>query len=374
MKFIVSSSTLLNGLQSVSGVLGTNSTLPILDNFLFKLESNRLVISASDIETSITVDVPLVMSESEGSIAVPAKILLNTLKTLPDTPISFNIDVVNKTIELTTDTGSFKNVGFDADEFPVAPQIEDPTTISIPAEHLLHGINKTHFATGNDEMRPVMMGVNFEITTRGIILVGTDAHKLVRYIRRDVVSENEDSFILPKKPLNLLRSALGSAVDDVKIEYNKTNVRFTFGNIIMTSRLVQGKYPNYEAVIPLENPNVLIVDRVLFMNTLRRVAIYSNQSTLQVRLRISGQMMEVSAEDLDYANAGVEKLNVSYSGEDLEIGFNSKFLVEMLNNLDAKQLQIEMSTPGRAGIIVPVDKDDENEDILMLVMPIMLNS
>lgn len=373
MKFIVSSSTLSKALSAINGVLSTKNTLPILDNYLFEVKENKLSVIASDIETTMEIEVELTMAEGEGSIAVPAKITYDTLKTFSDTPVTFEIDLNSKLIEISTDTGSFKNVGFDADEFPKIASIEDSNSLKIPTDYFYRALSKTYFATGNDEMRPVMMGVNVEFTNEGIIFVGTDAHKLVRYIYKGVKSESEDAFIIPKKPMNLLRTNLPNVAEEfVNIEYNKTNVRFEMGSLIMTSKLVNGKYPNYEAVIPVNNPNLLIVDRINFLNTLRRVSIYANQSTLQVRLSISGNSMEMSAEDMDYSNAGVEQLTVNYTGDDMQIGFNSKFLIEMLANMDSDQIQLEMSTPGRAGIIIPHNDDNNDEDILMLVMPIML--
>jgi DNA polymerase-3 subunit beta len=373
MKFIVSSDILTAALQRINGVLSTKNTLPILDNYLFEVQGKTLKIIASDIETTMEISIELSMSEGEGAIAIPAKITLDTLRTLPSTPVTFVIDDTTRAIEMSTETGSFKNVGFDPDEFPKVASIEDNKTVQVPTSFLLRGLSKTHFATGNDEMRPVMMGVNMEFTGKGIIFVGTDAHKLVKYVYKGTKLDEEDSFILPKKPMNLLRNNLGVIeADEVKIDYNQKNVCFTMDNMSMTSRLVNGKYPNYEAVIPVNNPNKLIVDRVGFLNTLRRVSIYANQSTLQVRLSISGNAMRMSAEDIDYSNAGIEHLTVNYNGEDMEIGFNSKFLIEMLQNMDSEQIQIEMSDPGRAGIIVPHDGEDEDEDILMLVMPIML--
>ena len=373
MKFIVSSDVLTSALQSINGVLSTKNTLPILENYLFQVEGKNLKITASDIETTMEVNIELSMADGEGSIAIPAKITLDTLRTLPNTPVTFAIDTNSKNIEMSTETGSFKNVGYDADEFPKVADLNDNKSISIPTAFLHRGLNKTHFATGNDEMRPVMMGVNMEFTAKGIIFVGTDAHKLVKYVYKDVSSDSEDSIILPKKPMNLLRSLLSNIEqEEVRVEYNQKNVRFTMDNITMTSRLVNGRYPNYEAVIPVNNPNKLIIDRVNFLNTLRRVSIYANQSTLQVRLSISGNALNMSAEDIDYSNAGTEQLTVNYNGENMDIGFNSKFLIEMLQNMDNEQVQIEMSDPGRAGIIVPHDTDDKEEDILMLVMPIML--
>ena len=373
MKFIVSSSTLTSALMSINGVLSTKNSLPILDNYLFEVKENTLIVIASDIETTMQVSVELVMAEGEGSLAIPAKIILETLKTFSNTPVTFDIDFDSKLITLSTDTGSYKNIGYDAEEFPKVAEIENSKSIQLPSAYLQRALGKTHFATGNDEMRPVMMGINVEFTSGGIIFVGTDAHKLVRFIYKGVKSEEEDSFVLPKKPMNMLRNNLsGNDNETVEVNYNKTNVKFTFGNLTMTSRLVNGRYPNYEAVIPVNNPNILILDRLSFLNTLRRVSIYANQSTLQVRLAISGSSMEMSAEDIDYSNAGTEQLIVNYTGEDLQIGFNSKFLIEMLQNMDSEQVQIEMSTPGRAGIIVPYNDGNDDEEILMLVMPIML--
>lgn len=374
MKFIVSSSVLLKGLQSMSGVLSTNSTLPILDNYLFELIDGNLNVTASDIETTMRVNIPMVKADDEGSIAIPAKILLDTLKTFGDIPISFIINLETKLIELSTDDGKFKLSGFDSAEFPNAPTIESASSIEIPAEVLEQAISKTIFATGSDELRPVMMGVNFELTAEGLILVGTDAHKLVKYTRKDITSTSEDAFIVPKKSLNLLKNSLSKSDEKVKVEYDEKNAIFTFENFRLICRLVDGKYPNYEAVIPKNNPNILSVDRVQLLNKIRRVSFFANQSTNQIRLKISGKELVLSAEDMDYTNEAYERLSCSYEGEDIEIGFNAKFLIEMLNNLNNEHITIELSTPGRAGIIVPVNEDDNNEHIIMLVMPIMLNN
>ncbi len=372
MKFIASSKLLQQSLQSISGVLGNNSTLPILDNFLFRLENDELKVTASDVETTMTVSVSLVKAEDEGIIAIPAKILLDTLKTFGDIPITFNINTENNQIELITDDGKFKMSGYDGNEYPSTNEMESPAEITIKAEVLEDAIGKTIFATGNDELRPVMMGVNFEFTANGLILVGTDAHKLVKYTKKSVISETEDSFVVPKKPLNQLKGILGKTNEDVVVKYNKTNALFEFDNYSLICRLVDSKYPNYEAVIPKDNPNTLIVDRVQLLNKIRRVSFFANQSTNQIRLSISGQELVLSAEDLDFTNEAHERLNCSYDGSDLEIGFNSKFIIEMLNNLNSEQITMELSTPGRAGLLLPVAEEDTDEEILMLVMPIML--
>lgn len=372
MKFIVSSNTLLKQLQAVSGVLNSNNSLPILDNFLFEIDKNQLKISASDLETTMKT-VIAIESKDTGNIAVPAKLLLDTLKTFADQPLTFNIDSTKYSIEIVSDYGKYKLTGHNGEEFPKIPNIDSTATLNLPADVLASAINKTIFATGNDDLRPVMSGVFCQLGTSDIIFVATDAHKLVRYRRTDAKAQSAVSFILPKKPLNLLKNTLPSISGDVKIEYNNTNAFFSFENTIIICRLIDGKYPNYEAVIPKENPNKLTVDRLAFLNSIKRVSIFSNKTTHQVRLKISGSELSISAEDLDFANEASERLTCQYKGEDMEIGFNAKFLNEMLNNLSTESVNVEMSAPNRAGILLPNDKENKNEDILMLVMPVMLN-
>lgn len=373
MKFIVSSSVLLKNLQALSGVLNPSNTLPILDDFLFELKDKTLQITASDLETTMTVTVPLTMSEEPGIITIPAKILLDTLKTFTDIPITFTINVENMGVEISAGEGKYKLSGHKSDEYPQTPLLENATSLSINSSILVSAFNKTIFATGNDELRPVMSGVFCELTPDDITFVATDAHKLVRYRRTDAKSENSVSFILPKKPLNQLKNILLGDDFPVKIEYDQTNALFEFENVILICRLIDGKYPNYEAVIPTENPNVLITNRSILLNTIKRIAIFANQSTHQVRFKISGQELILSAEDIDFSNEATERLSCNYEGEDMEIGFNSRFFQEMLNNIDNEDVRIEMSAPNRAGLILPVDNENKDEDILMLVMPVMLN-
>ncbi len=377
MRFIVQSPLLLRNLQTISGVLSSNSTLPILENFLFVLKDSSLVVTASDLETTMTVNIPLdnetINESEEGVVAIPAKKLLESLKTFPDIPLVFNINTENYGVEISAGEGKYKLSGQNADEFPQIPVLEDTTVTEINSEIIASAIAKTMFATGNDELRPVMSGIFCELTPDDFTFVATDAHKLVRYKRTDAKAENSTSFILPKKPLTQLKTSLVNKDTMVKIEYNQRNAFFSFDNIELVCRLIEGKYPNYEAVIPKENPNKLVVDRLSFLNAIRRVAIFANQSTHQVRIKMSGQEIIMSAEDIDYANEARERLACSYEGEPMEIGFNSKFLQEMLNNIDNEMISIEMSQPNRAGILFPVDNDNKDEDILMLVMPVMLN-
>ncbi len=374
MKFIVSSAVLLKNLQAISGVLTSSSALPILENFLFELEGNALRVTATDLETTMTVTIPLSMTEEEGVIAVPAKIMLETLKTLPDVPVNFSANTDgDRIIELITGEGKFKLAGQDGINFPKAPVLQDVASITVDSVLLAKAISKTIFATGFDELRPVMSGVFCEFTPDDLTFVATDAHKLVRYKRTDARADDTVSFILPKKPLNQLKNLLASEEVPVRIEYNNANASFIFRNFLLICRLIEGRYPNYEAVIPRENPNVLNIDRLTLLNSIRRVSIFANQSTHQIRLTLAGQELVLASEDIDFANEGRERLPCNYEGQDMEIGFNSRFLAEMLNNIDTPEVCLELSEPNRAGILRPVHNDNEHEDILMLVMPVMLS-
>jgi len=372
MKFIVSSTYLLKQLQVLGGVINNSNTLPILDNFLFELEHSKLTVSASDLETTMASTLE-VESESEGSVAIPAKLLLETLKTFPEQPLTFVIEE-NNTIEISSNHGKYALAYASADEFPKAISLDSPSTTVIGAHILATAISKTIFAAGNDDLRPVMSGVFFQFSTESLTFVATDAHKLVKYSRTDVTANETAEFIMPKKPLNLLKKILAGSDDDVTIEYNDSNAKFSFENSVVICRLIDGKYPNYEAVIPKENPNHLTISRNQFLNSVRRVSIFSNKTTHQIRLKIAGAELNISAEDIDYSNKAEERLTCDYQGDDMQIGFNSRFLSEMLSNLNADDVQLEMSMPNRAGILTPIDGLDEGETVTMLVMPVMLNS
>lgn len=373
MKFIISSSKLLKQIQTISGVINSSNTLPILDNILFEISDNNLTISASDLETTMSTSLNI-ESEQNGSIAIPAKLLLDTLKTFPEQPLSFLIDIEKNCVEISSDQGKYALAFQNGNEFPKAPSIEASSTVLIHSDIIATGINKTIFATGNDDLRPVMSGVLFKLSDTCLTLVSTDAHKLVRYTRYDVKSDQSAEFILPKKPLNILKGILASVNEDIKIEYNQTNAKFNFGSIVLTCRLIDGKYPNYTAVIPQENSNKLIIDRLSFLNSVKRVSIFSNKTTHQIRLKIAGNEMHISAEDIDFSNKADERLSCKYEGSDIEIGFNSRFLLEMISSLETEQIHLEMSAPNRAGILLPEGNSQDGEDILMLVMPVMLNN
>lgn len=372
MRFIVSTSILLKQLQAISGASSSSTVLPILENFLFEIKDNLLTISATDLQTSMVTSLQIEAKE-EGKVAMPSKILIETLKTLPDQPVAFSVDTTTLAIEISAGDGKYKLSGENADDFPKIPTVENASTVNLDASILSEAINKTIFAVSNDELRPAMSGVLVQLAEQSVTFVATDAHKLVRYRRTDVSCDKPTSLILPKKALNLLKSSLPSDDTVVYIEYNNTNAFFQFGTIHLICRLIDERYPDYEAVIPPVNPNKLTVDRLLFLNTLRRVVIFANKTTHQVRLKISGSELNISAEDLDFSNEAHERLSCQFEGQDMEIGFNAKFLVEMLNNLSCSEVVIEMSTPNRAGLLIPAIKE-ENEDILMLVMPVMLNN
>ena len=375
MKFIVSSLKLLKNLQALSGVIGTKNTLPILDDFLFQLTENELKITTSDLDVTMSVSMVPDMVEGTGEVTIPARLLLEIMKNFPDVPITINVDNNTLAVELIAGEGRYKLAGHKSDEFPQLPVMADTSVWEIPADVLARGFEKTVFATGVDEIRPIMSGVFMEMTENYLTFVATDAHKLVRYRRMDVKSDVVASFIMPKKPINQLKNILtGLADEPVRIEFNKTNASYVFGDYVLICRLLEGRYPNYEAVIPKNNPNQLTIDRQTFLSAIRRVAVFSSKATHQVRFRITGQEIMLTAEDIDFYNEAKERLACSYMGDDMEIGFNSRFFQEMLGNFDSNEVKLEMSAPNRAGILTPVDNENEAEDLLMLLMPVMLNA
>lgn len=372
MKFIVNSSILLKELQQLNGIISSNNTLPILDNFLFSISKNSMSITASDLETTMISNIA-VESENEGEITIPSRILVDTLKTFSNQPLTFLIDTDNYGIEITSETGHYKLAGQNAEEFPKTPNLSSSSAAIINGHILLNAINKTLFASGNDELRPVMSGIFCELSNNEIVFVATDAHKLVKHKRSNISLDNSASFIIPKKPLNILKNNINEE-SDVKLEFNDTNALFSFNNVTIICRLIDGKYPNYEAVIPKENPNKLTIKTSDLLNSIKRVSIYANKTTHQIRLKLAGSQIHITSEDIDFANKADERLSCEYEGEDMEIGFNARFVIDMLNNIGANKILIEMSAPNRAGIILPLDGQEEGEETLMLVMPVMLNS
>lgn len=376
MKFIVSRDVLYKNLSAISGVLSSNSSLPILDNFLFTIEGDRLTLTASDLDTTMNAVVDLTNVEGEGSVAVPSKILLETLKLIPETPIVFAFDLENNIVKFTAANGEYDSPCFAGNEYPQVQSMGDSNSFDIDAGILQRAVSKTLFATGNDELRPNMMGVLCELSNEYITFVATDAHKLVRFRNEAVKTDDFVSFILPKKPLMQLKTILVGFTDKVKVNYSsETNhIQFSFENITIFSRLKDGKFPNYEAVIPTNNPNKLVVSREDFLKSIRRVGIFSSQSTFQVRVSLSEEAVNITAEDVDYSNKAEEMISGVYTGEPMDIGFNSKFLREMLENMDSQEISLEMSQPNRAALILPTEEFTADENLLMLIMPVMLNA
>lgn len=371
MKFIVNSSYLLRQLSNINGVITTNPVVPILENFLFEIEKNILTVTASDLQTSMITEIT-VESKEKGSIAVPARILLDTLKNLPDQPVTFSIDEATYSIEISSDNGRYKLSGENATDFPKVPAVSNDFSSVISSDVLARAINNTIFATSNDELRPAMTGVYVNLGEKNTTFVATDGHRLVRYRRTDIKSDNGNTIIIPRKALNLLKATLPTENTDVSIDFNMSNAFFKFGSIRMICRLIDERFPDYENVIPAQNTIKMTISRTDLLGSLKRIAIYANKTTHQVRLKITGSELQVSAEDLDFSNEANERLSCEHEGEDIEIGFNAKFIIEMLSNLDTDQIKLNMSAPNKAGVILPIEKD-KDEDILMLVMPVMLN-
>lgn len=374
MDFVISSSQLLSHLQIVSRVVNSKNALPILDNVLLSIEDGILKITASDLESTITTTLTLENYSGNGVIATETKRIIEVLKEFPEQPLTFNISDDNR-IEITSRNGKYSLVGVDGADFPQASQLKADKTVSIQIspEILFNGISSAIFATGDDELRPIMNGIFIELQNGGINFVATDAHKLVKYTRKEVSAEVESSFILPKKPANILKGILPKASDDVTLEFDEKNAVFTFGSIRLVCRLLEGVYPNYNSVIPRENPNTLVVDRVELYNSLRRIGLFASQSSNLVGLKINGGTLEISAQDIDFSTAGKEVINCTYTGDDMEIGFKSNFLGEILNNISTPEVTIELSDPTRAGIILPKDNENPDEEVLMLLMPMMIN-
>lgn len=371
MKFIVSSTQLLKHVQQISGVISSNTVLPILEDFLFEIEKNKLTIVATDLETVMKIHMDIEAKDS-GKVCIPGKILVDSLKNIPEQPLTFTIDK-NYGVEITSDNGKYKVMGENPDNFPKDPTAVTASTFSMPATALVTAINKCIFATSVDELRPAMTGIYFELSKKGLTAVATDAHRLVRFTRTDIKCPEEASFVVPKKPLNLLKNVLPNTDGQLEVSYNSNHLFVKHEGTELVCRLIDARFPDYKVVIPLDNPYKLTVVKNDFQNALRRVSVFSNKSTNQVALTISGSELQLASQDVDFSFEGNERMTCQYDGEDLQIAFNAKFLIEMLSAADTTEVVIELSTPTKAGIIKPTEQA-ENEDLLMLVMPLMLNS
>lgn len=374
MRFVVSSSELLSHLQAISRVISNKSTLPILDNFLFDLKESQLTLTASDLEVTMVTSLTIESSDGEGAIALPSKILLEALKKFPEQPLNFDINMDTFGVDIITEKGKFSIVGLNGEDFPALPEVDanESKSIQLGADVLNRGIIKTIFATANDELRPVMNGILIEVSPENLTFVASDSHKLVRYRRLDAKADFEASFILPQKPAGLLRNVLAKETGDVAIQFDQKNAHFTLPNYKLICRLVEGNYPSYNAVIPQNNTNKVIVDRIELYNTLGRVALFSNQASNLIKLQLTSNELTVSAQDIDFSISAFEKLNCQYENEDMEIGFKSNFLAEIIDNLSSTDVVIELSDPARAGLFLPLE-NSEIEDELMLLMPMMIN-
>ncbi len=377
MKFIVSSTDLLSHLQAISRVINNKNSLPILDNFLFQLEGNKLTLTASDIETTLITSMEVETAEGNGKVAVASRLLLDTLREFPDQPLTFNINDSNLALVITSANGSYNFIGQNGDEYPRMPQLqEDARIMTLPVSTLSSGISKTFFCTADDELRPVMNGIFFDITAESLTLVATDAHKLVRYkttFTSASIQEDETvNFILPKKPANMLKNILPKESGEVEIQFDTKNAHFKLANYTMICRQVEGRFPNYNGVIPKLNPFKVIIDRATLLNALKRVSVFANQASNLVKLAINGNQIHISAQDIDFSISAEETIACQFDGDPIKIGFKSSFLIEILGNISVSEIVLELSDASRAGLILPFE-NEENEEILMLLMPMLLN-
>lgn len=373
MKFQVSSTKLLVQLQTLSRVISSKNTIAIFNDFLLNVEGNSLTITASDTETTMVTTIEIDNKEGNGMFCVGARLLTDTLKEFSEQPITFTIDDANLGILIQSEYGEYKFVGENADQYPALPVLDaDCHRFSVAADVLLSGINKTVFCTADDELRPVMNGIDFDLHEGDVTLVGTDAHKLVRYINTSVHVETPCSFILPKKPANLLRNVLPKESENVEVVFDAKNVRFALLNYTIICRQVEGRYPGYNAVIPKNNSHHIIVDRLSLLNAVRRVQVFSNQGNSMVKLAITNNQIVVSAQDINFSTSAEERVPCQYDNEPMNVGFKSVFLIEILANIDSPEIRLELEDPSRAGLIIPTESAD-NEDVLMLLMPMLLN-
>jgi len=371
MRFSVSSTELLRKLQIAGGAIDSNPVQPLLEDFLFDLNANKLIVSATNLETSIVIELE-VSGEEDGIIAVPAKILMDTLKALPEQPITFDVEDETNWIELTSAFGKYKLAGDTPQDYPPIPEMSVEESLKIDGGVLLKAINNTIIAASDDELRLAMTGVFVQIDFNKIIFVATDAHKLVKYTYGDINVDFSKSFIIPKKGLALLKNGLQSK-QEVTMSVTDDNVFFEFDSVSFVCRLVDAKFPNYNMVIPVDNPNELLIGKKDIQNSLKRISIYSNKSTNQVVFNLNESSLTMSAQDLDFSNEATEQLPCKYTGEPMTIGFNAKFFLELLNILNVSEIKLELSDPTKACLLLPVE-EEENEKLMMLVMPVMMGS
>ena len=373
MKFTISSSKLFSQLQAVSRVINNKNSLPILDDVLFDLAGNVLTLTASDGETTIRTSMEVEAVEDAGKVASAAKLLLETLKEFSEQPLVFTIDENNFAVSMVSQNGTYSFVGVNGNEYPEMPVAEDGAqAVVMPASVLQAAIEKTIFCTADDDLRPVMNGIFFDIAEDKVTMVATDAHRLVRYTNTGVAAGAAASFILPKKPAGLLKNLLAKEESEVKVTFGQKNARFEFGSTIIVCRQIEGRFPNYNAVIPQGNQNIVTVDRPTIINACKRVAVFANNGTAQLRLALSENQIKISAQDIDFSTSAEETISCDYNGTPMAIGFKAPFLIDLLSSIESADVQLKLADPARAGLILPAE-NAENEDVLMLLMPMLLN-
>jgi DNA polymerase-3 subunit beta len=372
MKFIASSSALLSHLQAISRVINSKNTLPILECFLLRIEGNKLTVTASDTETTLTTTMDLIECEGDGCYAIPSKTLLDALRELSEQPLTIDVDPNSLEVTVWYQNGKYKFVAQNGDEYPKLRELTESSTLEMPSSTLLKGIASTLFASADDELRPVMNGVVMDVSTESVTFVASDAHKLVRLRNTSVRGSQNVLLIVPKKPAVLLRAILPKETGNVRIAYDENNVVFQLSNYTMFCRLVEGRFPNYNAVIPQNNPFKVMVDRVSFLNTLKRVSIFANQASSLVKLSITNQRIELTAQDIDFSTSAEETIPCQYEGDRINIGFKAQYIIDIVSNLGTQDIVLELADPSRAGLFLPME-NEENEDLLMLLMPMLLN-
>ena len=372
MKFNVSSKELFAQLQAASRVISAKNSLQILECVLFDLKGDQLTLTASDGETTLRTSIPVESAQGEGKVAVAAKILLETLKEFSEQPLTFYIDDQNFGLNITSANGTYSFVGANGNEYPEMPIEAGENGFEIAADVLLDAINKTIFCTADDELRPVMNGIFFDLSEEKIAMVATDAHRLVRYINEGVKGAQPVSFILPKKPAQLLKQVLQKEAEEVKVTFGQKNAKFEFGTTVIVCRQIEGRFPNYNAVIPQNNTNKVLVDRQTIVNACKRVAVFANTGTSLLKLALSENQIKISAQDIDFSTSAEETISCDYSGMPMAIGFKAPFLIEILANVASQEVVLQLADPARAGLILPAE-NEEGQDLLILLMPMLLN-
>lgn len=373
MRFTLSSTALNSRLQALCKVINAKNSLSILESFLFQVSNGQILITASDGENTMRSNLVLDESDTEGTFAIPSHTILDAVKELPEQPLTFEVNLDTFEVSVIYQNGQYQFTALSGDEYPhERPVTDDVHVITLDASVLCDNINQTLFATDNSEIRPVMNGIYFDLTPESLSIVASDGHKLVRCRNYNIKSDEPSSFILPKKPAALLRSVLDKASGDVVIKYNANTAEFHFTDGQLTCQLIEGVFPNYNAAIPEDNPNELIIDRKTLLGAIRRVLPFASMSSQLIRFRLETGSLELSSEDLDFATRAKERLICEYNGSPLQIGFRGDFFTEILNTIDTDNVNVLLGDPSRAGIIVPVEQK-ENEDVLMLIMPLLLN-